>query len=503
MRVTKLSLENIKSFAGEHSIEVSKNINLLVGPNNAGKTTILKSIYLLQNKSAITFNDKTLGTENSKVQIFFEDIKTYVEKHKRYSTEYDRVIKSFESDSEKTSITGPNGGVTFSEFPSFEPQNIIYPFLSKRKNGEYDESVNQQATNSVTDNFQHLNAKLTRLCSVGFPQSESYKKSCQDIVGLFISTVAAGNGQKAAYVIDEFSQIDLVAMGEGTLNLLGLIERLCVAKNQIFLIEEPENDIHPKALKALLNLIEIKSNDNQFFITTHSNIVTKYLGSVSGSKIFKVSMTIDEKSRVPVSNIKLVENTPEARREVLEELGYEFYDFDLHKGWLFLEEATAERVIREFLIPHFADNLRGSLATFSAKSISEVKLKFDDFNRLFVFTHLQPIYKNRAWVIIDGGDKEAEIITRMKGMYSTSGWCEDNFQQFTQHDFERYYPERFQPKVDEILKLNGKEKSTKKTELLLEVKEWWEKNPEEAKKEFEISAKEVIEKLQNIANQLN
>ena len=51
-------------------------------------------------------------------------------------------------------------------------------------------------------------------------------------------------------------------MGEGVTNILGLITDLCVAENNIFLIEEPENDIHPKALKALLDLIASKADAN-------------------------------------------------------------------------------------------------------------------------------------------------------------------------------------------------------------------------------------------------
>ena len=41
-------------------------------------------------------------------------------------------------------------------------------------------------------------------------------------------------------------------MGEGVANIVGLLVDLCLAENKLFLIEEPENDIHPKALKGLL-----------------------------------------------------------------------------------------------------------------------------------------------------------------------------------------------------------------------------------------------------------
>ena len=50
-----------------------------------------------------------------------------------------------------------------------------------------------------------------------------------------------------------------------------MLAEITLAKNKLFLIEEPENDLHPKALKALLELILESSASNQFVISTHSN----------------------------------------------------------------------------------------------------------------------------------------------------------------------------------------------------------------------------------------
>lgn len=89
---------------------------------------------------------------------------------------------------------------------------------------------------------------------------------------------------------------------------------------------------------------------------------------------------------------------------MLEELGYEAFDFGQWKAWLILEESSAEVIIREFLIPTFVHKLINKLKTYSARSLSEIELKFKDFNNLFVFVHLEQIYKNKAWVIVDAGE---------------------------------------------------------------------------------------------------
>ena len=59
----------------------------------------------------------------------------------------------------------------------------------------------------------------------------------------------------------------------------------------------------------------------------------------------------------------------------------------------------------------------------------------------------------------------------MKDVYSRSGWDESNFNQFSEHDFERYYPERFQEEFNSILDIDDKQKKRKaKSELLVKVK---------------------------------
>ncbi len=163
-----------------------------------------------------------------------------------------------------------------------------------------------------------------------------------------------------------------------------------------------------------------------------------------------------------------------------------------------------EKFIRAYLIPWFVPNLNGKLKTFSARTIDELAIKFNDLNRLFVFLNMEPVYKNKVWVIIDSGEKEKEIIDRLKEVYGANDWKEENFQQFSEHDFEKYYPEIFKEKVSDIVNLgNSSEKFERKKELRAEVEQWIEENGDEAKEAFEVSAKEVIEKLKTIEAEIS
>lgn len=505
MPITKLALTNFRSFSSAE-VHFSQGINLIVGANNAGKSTILKSLGWIQsNEMRINSSDLQVGKENGELLINLSQF------NQLGSTSQSSLPKAFKLIFKRSSFTlelynkdsftpeKTTSNLSYSS-PTFfhqEPENLLYLYLSRRKVASYQETINITQASSVTGNFSNLYAKVDSISNAAKPANRQYVQACQEILGFQVTAIASNNGKKAVYLVDDLQSIPLDQMGEGVANLLGIIIDLCMANNKIFLIEEPENDIHPKALKKLLNLIADKSENNQFIITTHSNIVVKYLGAKENTKLFQVRM--DFENQIPTSQVEEVENSPEARLRVLEELGYEFFDFDMWTAWLILEESSAEKIIREYLIPWFAPELIGKLRTYSARSLSQVKNKFEYFNSLFVFIHLQSIYKNLAWVIIDAGDKEKEVIDDLKTQYIRNGWEEDQFLQLDKHDFEQYYPQKFQDEVEKILKMPKKSQREHKKQLLEDVEKWIQKNPDDAKKGFEDSASEVIQVIRDIS----
>jgi AAA15 family ATPase/GTPase len=497
MRICKLTLKNIRCFK-KAEIKFSEGINIIVGPNNTGKSTILKSAFLLQNKDELLPSDKRLGKPSGIIKLSLHD---EAQKYYQIESPFDFQVE-FVKNGRKETIIDKGKIIKSPRIAETEPNNFIYPYLSKRKVVSFQEIIKDEFTTKVTGTLQFLYPKIDRISNPQFlPAYDDYINACDEILGFPVTCTASTAGKKAAYIVKNIEHIPIDVMGDGIVNLLGLIVDLCIAENKLFLIEEPENDVHPQALKSLLKLITKKSKNNQFLITTHSNIVTKYLGAQPESKIFRVKMMFEE--RLPTSTVNEVGDSPQERREVLEELGYELYDVDLWDGWLFLEESSAEKIIKEYLIPWFVPELQNKLRTFSAHSIDEVEPKFMDFNNLFVFLHLQPSYFNRVWVIVDAGDREKDIIDKMKGIYAQSGWREDQFLQFKEHDFERYYPEQFQEQIEQILNISDKrEKRNKKKALLEEVEAWLKDDDGRGKVFLKRSAREVIETLQIIRERL-
>lgn len=502
MKITAIELKNIRGFKFLPRTNFSKRINVFIGANNSGKSTILNTIFSLQRSDALVSTDVTIGEINGEVKLFFEGhFFGYGILKPGSSYSYDPITQ------QRKLFNENNGHVNNPKpIPPQEPNNLIYPYLSKRKSVNFNDQINEQNTNSVSGNFSNLFSKIDRLVTPQFqPGNAQYIKACRDILGFEISTLASPNGKKGAYFVHNQEHIPLIAMGEGVTNIIGLITDLCVAENKIFLLEEPENDIHPTALKSLMNFIIEKSDTNQFFVSTHSNIVMKYLGGSPGSKIFSINSELSDLKRPKlfISNLREVSDNIDDRRAVLENLGYEFNDFGLWNAWLFLEESSAEILIREWFIKWYTPELINKLRTFSANSLSQILPKFDDFNKLFVFLHLEPLYKNKVWVIIDGGNEENKIIEELRSRYIKNGWNEDNFTQFFEHDFENYYPERFKAKAKLVLAETNKQKKREAKKLLLEeIKHWIASDEKTAKEEFRISAEPVINKLKEIAKQI-
>lgn len=487
MKVVRLQVQNIRCFVNE-DLSLSPTINVIVGPNNNGKTTLLNCISVLQQPRYVDARYTRINTDVGRVKIWVDqaDARGVNSDSNNYFTHTYMTDIDVRKDEDK--LTNWNG------FLNSEPANYIIPYQSKRKVGGYSERISSVDVNQITGTLSNLYAKIDRISNPEFqPAYDEYVNACDEILGFRVSTTSSDGGKKATYIIRNEQNIPIDMMGEGISNLLGLIVDLCRVENKLFVIEEPENDIHPRALKKLLDLIVLKSNSNQFIVTTHSNIVLKHLGAAKDTRLFNIEMSLVDK--VPTSSVHLL-NSIEDRRAVLEDLGYEPFDYELWDYWIFFEEASAERIFRDFLIPWFAPQLKNKVRTFSARSISQIKLKFEDFNRLFVFLNLEPMYRNRVWVVVDGGDAEQKIITELAEKYVPSGWNRTHFRQFAKHDFEEYYPDRFSVEAKEAVAEKNKDQKRKlKTRLLEKVVTFCSTDEQTAKVEFEKSSTELVDFL--------
>ena len=494
MNITYLKLENFRSFKTTDQIHFDK-INILIGANNSGKSTILKAIHLLQAGGTGSYDDIRKGSEYSKIELGVNDLKGSLNCPADYGGNAIAKLHLQTGASLTFNITTNHGyDYSIGQATNIESQNLIFPFFSKRKTVTYNEDVRSQFSYAIDLNMSNLAARLSRISNPSFSRYEFYKKACEEILGFVVTSIPSDNGQRPGAYLPSNESLYIDQMGEGVANIVYLLSNLAVSENKIFLIEELENDLHPKALKALLELIVESSKSNQFFISTHSNIVVRHLAAEPQSKLFNI--TTAENSNPPLASITEVERTVEARLTSLRDLGYSFSDFELWDGWLILEEASAERIIRDYLIPWFAPKLT-RVRTLATQGTSKIEATFEDFHRLVRYTHLEAAYKNKVWVFVDGDASGMAVIEKLKAKYTT--WDSDKFQTFEQSQFEYYYPVEFAEKIENTLAIvDRKFKKEAKNGLLTDVRAWLDEDKTRGRNALKISAKEIINHLKNI-----
>lgn len=502
MKITSVKIESWKSFADTGTVELD-NINVLVGRNNSGKSAFLQAIHAMQQSAPFDAGDIRLEESQAQVKIVLSspDIPRDVMRHFGGGTGIQNQII--------LRLLVGRGGITreFEGMQNYspppiraqEPYNYIYTYLSKRKVAAFERVIDLSRTISINPDLRYLNARVDRLSSPDYEGFDEYTRLCREVIGFRVGTFSSDGGHQSGITVGRHGRIPLEAMGEGVSSQLGLITDLCMADGNLFLIEEPENDIHPQSLKALLDAIIEKSDKNQFIVTTHSNIVVRYLGSAPHNKIFAIESSYTPNT-IPTSSIREIESTPTARTEVLRDLGYELADFDLTEGWLFFEEASAERLVRDHLIPWFVERLL-RVRTAEAKGANRVEPLFEDFRRLFLYANLEEHYKGRTWVIVDGDEAGLEVIESMKKMYGR--WPASHFRSLNKPRLEDYYPARFSEQVEAAFAITDKWKRQQaKIALFDEVKQWCDADPDTAKQELAESAKEIIDLLKEIDEQL-
>ncbi|MEU3247454.1 AAA family ATPase [Streptomyces sp. NPDC006875] len=498
MIFTSIKASNFRAIADSGTLPLGP-ITLIIGRNNTGKSSLLRAIYLLQEGSDIRQSDIRVGEGTAQILLSFQgSLPLPILRNAQVAGDLEGKhirINLANGEVERNAVDN-NGGYIVGMAPGKAPDNLIYPVFSGRVQRLSEGQIDRESMLAVWPHDGNIVARVASLATAQFPEAVQFRQLCRDVLGFEINVIPGNHGQHLGIQVDRFTSINIESMGTGVAAVLNLIVSLCGAKGKIFLIEELENDLHPYALKALLDAILKSSDSNQFIISTHSSIVLTKLGGLESSIVLHTSTD----GQIPPSTSFEVVSTPSRRVEVLQELGYEISDLHLSDGWMIFEESSAERLVRQYFIPWFAPGLRG-IRTVAAGGTSRVEPIFTDFVEMLLFAHLEPLYKDRAWVVVDGDESGSQVISQLKEKFRA--WPSSRFNSWASEKFEDYYPERFQERVQEVFRIESKAGLRRaKKELLDEVLNWIQSDEAIARNEFEKSAGEVIKYLHSVESEL-
>lgn len=435
----KITVKNYKCF-GEvgGKFEQILPINIIIGKNNSGKSSLIDLVKFLVNKNKDFFKIGRFNSnseisiehilENSEIsRVFPEDTSSrgiparnfyeYGKQFigKKYTYNLTQNSKHFVSiDAEYTEsaskminslssiIKVPLEGKTFC---SISAERDIIPEKSGKEiiftpNGTGGTNIIQQIINRTNRNSQLIEQKLLdELNSIINPDIKFSRILVQlnenDYWELYFENLNKDS-------------IALSKMGSGIKTILLVLLNLIVRpeienkspSSYVFAFEELENNLHPSLQRRLYNYINRYSlnNSTYFFLTTHSNVVIDAFGSSDNTQLIHVLNDGEKSTSVTISSYSETKN-------ILNDLGIKASDILQSNGVIWVEGPSDRIYINKWiniLRPDLKEGLHYSIMFYGGRLLSNLSFDFEWFNNNVI--PLLKINKN-AFVIIDRDGK--------------------------------------------------------------------------------------------------
>lgn len=436
--IEKLKIKNFKSIEDEE-IEFDKGLNILVGPNNAGKTNIIEAIDLILGDVYLPNFEPTTdhffnGDENREIiigaylkcdkneirNIFPGNNSHQVAIRFRYSKNNKGIFEICNGTNTqwecKTSYGKPSPygyyydldkKLFFLRVKSLRNIMEIAPIRWKSPLKYFKEIIIKRASenelNEVISKIEEAKNKLTEIEEVKKIIEALLKisKEQTDIKDILISPASTKYSDilnEMKILIDDGYQSDVIKKGLGTQNLIIISLFRVMAKYireeeqkfVIYGIDEPEIGLHPHSQRQLLNSLNKLSEYSQVIITTHSDNL------VDISDIDKVIRISREGNRSKKYKISLKPK----EKKILEIHGPYLKEIFFAKRVLIVEGATE----RGFF-PEASKKVIGK-----AKNGEEINYSFDynsvsvidgNGNNIFLFMRLVKALRIPFIVLID------------------------------------------------------------------------------------------------------
>lgn len=390
MYIKKIIIKNFKCFK-DFSFELNKHMNILVGDNNEGKSTILEAIhlcltgifrgkYLRNNLTQDIFNNEIVNNyiEDVKInkhvtlpemliELYFEDadpilngmensqnkneacISLCVKFDTRYQEEY-QILKEKEeivtlpieyykidwknsADKDITARTIPIKSILIdtSDANIRNGSDNCIARIVKDKLEEKEIIDISQAYRKIRDIF----IKDSTIKSINTRLSEE-SHFLNNTIEIDVEMLNRNDWEKA--IITKINEIPFDYIGKGEQSSLKIELSLTNKRAEnsgILLIEEPENHLTHAKLNKLINDISKLGKEKQIFITTHSSFVANKLG---------------------IENLELLNNklltkfenlTEDTRKFFIKKPGYDTLRFLLCKKAILVEGDADELIIQK------------------------------------------------------------------------------------------------------------------------------------------------------------
>lgn len=348
----RVSIQNFKSLK-DVTLDLQK-VNLLIGPNNSGKTNFLKALEFLKKnyqafpqRADVALTFKRMG--NSTRYLLLDDSEDTVHIEITYNFQSEEIsykIKNSNTEFSRNGVVPDIPGqrkleelLLSAQIYKPDPNKLIKP----GQLGISPEIVVADASNLVG----FLDLMLGKYRKTVFSRIEADLHTClAEFDEIKIEYVSLADALKKQFGEETIKRIGLAnseqgttywadELSEGTLYFLAL---LCIINQpnppKLLLLEEPEKGIHPRriweVMKFIFTLAEEK--DIQIIMTTHNEHVVNAFATMPES-VFVFDK--DDEGATYVRNLQKDIIEPTDRKS--EELGLDKIDFtsNLGENWLY------------------------------------------------------------------------------------------------------------------------------------------------------------------------
>ncbi|WP_321995977.1 AAA family ATPase [Draconibacterium orientale] len=334
MKIKKVNIENFKCFRGKFTLDFNEGVNILVGNNEAGKSTILEAIhlalsgllngrYLRKELSQYLFNNPVVNKYIRRINRGLECPLPYI-LIEVYFTGEDNAKLEGNGNSEKSKSQGVSFKIQFDENYKNEYEELIKTELHTLPIEYYKIEWKSFAREAITARSIPLKSVLIDSSSNRFQNgsdiyiskiikdnlddkqkagiSQAYRKvkdifmkedSVKDInkklndtsqissksvkVSIDLSTKDAWETSLMTYL----DEVPFHQIGKGEQCIIKTNLALAHKKSEeanLILIEEPENHLSHSKLNEFVKKITAKCSEKQIIISTHNSFVANKLG---------------------------------------------------------------------------------------------------------------------------------------------------------------------------------------------------------------------------------
>ena len=326
----RISIQNFKSLK-DVTLDLQQ-VNLLIGPNNSGKTNLLKVLEYFRRAK----NIPPLGTTTTTA---YEQETKYANQH---TSQYEKIVyRNAIGEDVKIELlldSTPYTCICTAYIQSITPANSDFSTSIFRPDPNTFIAPQTLSENKILkDNCSNIATFLLSLFSDEREIFESLEQDFHATISDFkrISVVPENGKLFLRFTDTKGNKFGADEVSEGVLYFLAL---LCIVHQpnppKLLLLEEPERGIHPRRIREVMDFIFrlAEEKDIQVIMTSHNENVVNYFSSMPES-VFVFDK--DEEGATQVRN--LLKDIIEPSHQNSERNGVEKIDFtdDLGKNWIY------------------------------------------------------------------------------------------------------------------------------------------------------------------------